>query len=204
MTDLPTFVPLTEAARKYGVAEDRLRILIESGAIRAAAMDGVVLVEEDARSMQYGDAVALPVFLTLSEAAKKYDFPEARLQALIEAGTITAGEINGEVIVNETEIRNRVQRREDLPEYRQYEHLKGVGIGINEAAKTYNVSYTTVRNWVVRGLIGRLGNRGQKVLLDQADVAYCVAIFRQGGSQGRRIFNADGTPYIPKTAPFAE
>jgi hypothetical protein len=44
-----------------------------------------------------------------------------------------------------------------------------------------------------------LGMDGNKILLDEADVAYCKSIYeRMGGGQGKRIFNGDGTPFTPK------
>ena len=39
MVTLPTFLPLSEAARKYGMEEARLRTLIETGAARKSGQD---------------------------------------------------------------------------------------------------------------------------------------------------------------------
>ncbi|GAP06189.1 hypothetical protein ATHL_01035, partial [Anaerolinea thermolimosa] len=38
MVTLPTFLPVPEAARKYGLDEARLRALIEKGKIRAGVI----------------------------------------------------------------------------------------------------------------------------------------------------------------------
>ncbi len=40
MAALPTFLPLSEAARKYGLDEARLRAMIEKGKIRAGVIAG--------------------------------------------------------------------------------------------------------------------------------------------------------------------
>jgi hypothetical protein len=82
--------------------------------------------------------VALPVFIPLSEAARKYGLEEARLRALIEKGKIRAGIAMGEVVVSEEEVRGEAVeakglRKEDLPEYQKHAHLKGVPIWIRKS-----------------------------------------------------------------------
>jgi hypothetical protein len=52
---------------------------------------------------------------------------------------------------------------------------------------------------VKAGYIKQLGSNGNKVLVDEADVAYCSEIYKKRGRQGRVLFNEDGTPYKPKT-----
>ncbi len=147
--------------------------------------------------------VTLPTFLPVAEAARKYGMEEARLRALIEKGKIRAGVVAGEMVVSEDEVRGEAiqekgLRKEDLPEYQKHAHLRGQGIGINEAAKEYRVPYITLYQWMSSGIIHKIGREGQKVLLDKADVAYCAEIYRQRGIKGRKLFNSDGTPYKPK------
>jgi len=146
---------------------------------------------------------SLPVFIPLSEAARKYGLEEARLRALIEKGKIRAGIAMGEVVVSEEEVRGEAVeakglRKEDLPEYQKNAHLRGIGIGINEAAKEFQIPYVTIYQWMSSGVIKKLGRQGQKVLLDKADVAYCAEIYRKKGVKGRKLFNPDGTPYKSK------
>ncbi|HNS37566.1 MAG TPA: hypothetical protein PKH92_06465 [Anaerolineaceae bacterium] len=137
-------------------------------------------------------------FLTLSEASRRYGIDWKQLQQLIATGTIRAAEIRGEVIVNESEVRAQIQRREDLPEYRQFGHLSGVAIWIGEASRKYNVPHPTLSRWKDKGLIKILGQESNKILLDEQDVAYCAYIYHQDGGQGKRIFADDGRPYINK------
>jgi len=161
--------------------------------------------------------VALPTFLPLSEAARKYGLDEARLRELVEKGKIRAGVLPGsdEVLVSEEEVQKRVEReiqkkaeqeqgsgvrKEDLPEYQMNAHLQGIGIGIAEAARKYQLPFSTVQNWVKVGYVKRIGEDGQKVLIDEADVAYCNLVYRsKGGKRGKWLFKADGTPYEAKT-----
>jgi len=147
---------------------------------------------------------SLPVFIPLSEAARKYGMEEAHLRQLIEKGKIRAGVVAGEMVVSEEEVRGEAiqekgLRKEDLPEYQMYAHLKGTPIWISEAARRYQVPHQTVVRWIKAGYIKQLGMRGNKVLIDQADIAYCSEIYRKRGKQGRVLFNRDGTPYKPKT-----
>jgi transposase-like protein len=152
--------------------------------------------------------VALPTLIPLSEAARKYGLEEAYLRSLVEKGKIRAGIFPGsdEVLVSEEEVRKRAEqeqgsgmKKEDLPEYQKHAHLQGIGIGIAEAARKYDIPTTTLFQWVQRGLISRIGREGQKVLLNEQDVAYCWEIYQKVGAKGRRIFNKNGTPYEPKT-----
>jgi len=144
---------------------------------------------------------SLPVFIPLSEAARKYGLEEARLRALIEKGKIRAGIIpgSGEVIVSEEEVRGEAieakgLRKEDLPEYQRFSQLSGVGIGINEAAKKYNIPYTTLYRWLKRGFISTIGRDGQKVLINEQEVAFCEFFYRPQKHRGKKIFSSNGLP----------
>ncbi|MEW6179205.1 MAG: hypothetical protein AB1522_04680 [Chloroflexota bacterium] len=151
--------------------------------------------------------VTLPTFLPVAEAARKYGLEEARLRALIEKGKIRAGVVAGEMVVSEDEVRveaiqEKGLRKEDLPEYQMHAHLRGNPIWIAKAARDYQIPHPTIVRWVKAGYIRQLGLDGNKVLVDEADVAYCSEIYRQRGRQGRTLFNPDGTPYKPKTSPL--
>ena len=150
---------------------------------------------------------ALPVFIPLSEAARKYGLEEAHLRQMVERGKIRAAMVAGEMVVSEEQVKERAEKengtgkkKEDLLEYQKHAHLQGVGIGIAEAARKYDIPTTTLFQWVQRGVISRIGREGQKVLLNEQDVAYCWEIYQKVGVKGRRLFNKNGTPYEPKTA----
>jgi len=142
----------------------------------------------------------LPVFIPLSEAARKYGLDEAYLRQMVERGKIRAAMVAGEMVVSEEEVRKAVvTRKEDLPEYKKYEHLRGNSIWILKAAENYEVPFSTLRGWVKKGYIRIIGQRGKKVLLDEQDVAYCSGIYHQRRGQGKWIFEENGIPYKPKT-----
>ena len=154
----------------------------------------------------------LPQLLPLEEAAAQTGLDVATLRNLVEqgkvmAGTLPGGEIvvavqEGKVVQVETNGNQnpKPRRKEDTPEYQAVAHLKGHPIWIREAARKYGVYSQTISGWVQRGLIRRLGKDGKKVLVDEADVAYCVAIYRRrGAKRGQRLFDKHGLPYKPKS-----
>jgi excisionase family DNA binding protein len=141
---------------------------------------------------------ALPTFISIPEAAHQLGVSEASLQRMIEAGSIKAANISGETIVSEASIRE-LTPKEQLPEYIKYAQLKGTAIWISDAARKYGVPNQTIVRWVARGIIRRLGTDKNKVLIDQADMAYCAEIYRSHKGQGKWLFNADGTPYVPRS-----
>ncbi|WKZ38274.1 MAG: hypothetical protein QY332_10070 [Anaerolineales bacterium] len=143
-------------------------------------------------------APTLPKFIPITEAVRKTHLSEKALRSMLHAGKIGGGTMNGELLVDANTLPTR---KEDLPEYRKFSNLKGAGIGIAEAARKYDMAFSTLQNWANRGFIMRVGRRKNKVLLDEQDVAYCVHIYRLAGGKGKRIFKEDGTPYsqIQKT-----
>ncbi len=144
---------------------------------------------------------ALPTYLPLPEAARKYGLAEARIKSLIESGTIKAAMVGDTVVVSESEVQNsgKPLRKEDLPEWKKHAHLKGTPIWILKAAEVYTVPFSTIRGWVQKGYIGVIGSEGKKVLLNEQDVAYCADIYHLRKGQGKWLFDKDGLPYKPGT-----
>jgi hypothetical protein len=83
----------------------------------------------------------------------------------------------------------------DLPEYQRHAHLKGHPISIGNASRKYGIPQPTISRWVSRGIITKLGMDKNRVLIDEADIAYCAEIRSQNPGAGRWLFNPDGTPY---------
>ncbi len=141
---------------------------------------------------------ALPRYISLPDAARRLRLSQGQVRALIESGRIKGGTLpDGEMIVTEDSL---PLKKEDLPEYKLFANLRGRPIWISKAAREYAVTQQTISNWVKAGVIKQLGREGNKVLIDEADVAYCAEIYRQRGGQGKTLFNSDGTPYKPKTS----
>lgn len=148
----------------------------------------------------------LPRYISLKQAGEILNLDSARLQELIQAGTLKAAEIQGEMIVDESEVEEIAAKpkKEDLEEYKQFAHLKGKKIWMSEAARKYDVVLQTLSRWVKLRYIAKLDKVGQKIYLNEQDVAYCAVIYEERGGQGKRIFNKDGTPYKTKAELAAE
>lgn len=129
----------------------------------------------------------METYITITDAARITHKSESEIQELINVGKIKAAKlINGALIVNMNTIPTN---REETEEYKTVAHLRGVGIGINQAAKKYGVNFVTIGGWVRRGLIRRLSGetvRGQRVLIDEADIAYIAKIYKRAPGQGKR------------------
>ena len=141
--------------------------------------------------------MALDRFITLSEAAQRMRTSVKETRSMIKSGKIKGGLLpDGAMVVSEDTL---PKRKEDLPEYKMFAHLSGMGIGIAEAARKYDIATSTMHRWSKSGYIQKLGQNGQKILLNEQDVAYCSKIYHRSGRQGKWLFNSDGTPYILKS-----
>lgn len=89
-------------------------------------------------------------------------------------------------------------QKDSLPEYIKFRHLKGVAISIGNASRKYNIPHPTISRWVKRGLVEQLGMDKNRVLIDEADIAYCAEISSHRPGRGKWLFNPDGSPYIPE------
>jgi hypothetical protein len=152
---------------------------------------------------------ALPTFISTAEATHQLGVSEARLRRMIEAGKIKAAILSGETVVSEASVRkfHKQQpisqpsglRKEDLPEYRKFMQLRGISIWGRKAQEKYGIPAQTIATWAQKGFIKQIGNDKNKVLLDEQDVAFCAEIYQSHRGQGKWLFNADGTPYIPRS-----
>lgn len=136
--------------------------------------------------------------IPLTDVPLKFHIQESELNRLISSGKIRIMNLSGNLLISEESILMNLPK-EEREEYRQFLHLKGVGIALREAGREYNIPSSTIRSWILAGYIKKLGYDGQKVKLDRADVAYCAYIYhKKSGSRGKWIFGPDGTPYVPK------
>jgi predicted site-specific integrase-resolvase len=100
-------------------------------------------------------------------------------------------------VVNTQPIPTRI---EDTPEFKKFKHLAGKPIHLSAACSKYDIALSTLSQWVHRGLIKRLGKEKNKVMLDEAYVAYAVEVKKTyPNSKGKWLFDTNGTPYIPAT-----
>ena len=83
------------------------------------------------------------------------------------------------------------------PRREAFVHLRGQLLTISQAAKKYKTLGTTLRDWTDKGYIAVLDNAHPKKL-DEADVAFCVAVKAQrkklGITKNIPFFDAAGQP----------
>ena len=91
--NVPTYIPVSEAAQKYGLSEQALTQLIQTGKIEAVRLpSGEVLVpaDNDPQRIKTKDQIIAETFgelkkqpITISEASKKYGVPGTTIRAWI-------------------------------------------------------------------------------------------------------------------------
>ncbi len=113
---LPVFLPLPEAARKYGLSQARLKSLIENGKIRAGVIEGKMVVsEEEVREQAVVRKEDLPEWkkfahleetpIWILKAAEKYRVPFSTLRGWVTKGYIkVVGSEGKKVLLNEQDI----------------------------------------------------------------------------------------------------
>ena len=143
--------------------------------------------------------MSLNRLVPLTEAAARLHKKASDLFDLDEVGKIklAMNTTTGEYLMNEVDIQAQLPR-EEQPEYKRYAHLKGVGVGIREGARKYKLDPTTISRWAEKGYIISLGSiavrGGQKLLIDEADLAYCAEIYHRNPGKGKKSFSPDGNP----------
>lgn len=143
------------------------------------------------------DLRELETYLTLQEATERYKISAEVLTQLVESGKIKGVRLDGTIAVAEGDVREATKHQSQRESIRaSVAHLDGQPIGIGEAARKYELTAQSVSRWARAGYIRILGREGQKVLLNEADVAYAKAItMRTGGvRQGKAVFTTDFVP----------
>lgn len=186
VTNLPQALPVAEAARRAGLTEDELQKMIQSGRIVAfASQDGEVLIPVDAQGK----------LLMLAPPAEA-EQPQPQSQQSQNGNGHLDDDLNARLA--------RI-RRED------FAHLEGVPITVSEASKKYGVPASTVYFWIQKGFITVLGWKtgrgGSRKMLNEADMAYCAAVYKireREGVKGVPLLDKDGRPYLLRAPEIAQ
>lgn len=87
--ELPSYVTLDEAARRYRISRETLTQMIESGKIRAVKVDGRVAVAEcDVLAVSEPDPELRGRPIRVSKAAEKYNIPHGTLVRWARGGLV--------------------------------------------------------------------------------------------------------------------
>jgi hypothetical protein len=196
--NIPKYISSSRAAKQIGVPEAVLHEWIQVGKIDAVQLpNGDIAVMENTVN-------EFPKYMPIPEAAKRIGTSEAKLRTWLSDNQhkdqVDAIQLtDGEIVVSESiiaELRPVLGEKEQLDLYQKFEHLKQNPISVSAASRKYDIPHPTISRWSKRGYIKRLGKDGRKVLLDEQDVAYCVAVYEeQNGGRGRQVFYPNGVPY---------
>ncbi len=136
--NLPTYIPLEEAATRYNIPLETLRRAVENSLVRAVAPHGNLsmaeVAEDDIIVMIQKPTRVLPTFIALSTAIRRYDIPLEILEQAIQNNTIRAVLIEDQLAIAEEDVAILTKQLTNqiiktLPAF----------ISLNEATKQYNV-----------------------------------------------------------------
>lgn len=135
--------------------------------------------------------------IPLPDAAKRLGVPEKAIVRLVNDGIVEAVRLKGgSMMVKEDELEGVVLKE-------QFAHLRGVPITIAQATEKYELSRGALRKWIDKEYISVI-EPGYGAKLDEADVAYCAAVYHARDIQpGQRVFDEDGKPYQLKKPEWA-
>ena len=174
-TTLPSILPLDDAAQALGVDAETLLRMVQSGRIIA-----------------FRDPNG-EVFIPMNDG-----------QPLLPSVPAMNMNGNGKRHAEDTQEPEDINARLRQIKREDFAHLEGTPITVSEAAKKYGVSPNTIQTWkrryphALKVLRPGRGRRGAE--LNEADIAYLVAIYRVRKIYGTRapLLNEDGTPYLIK------
>jgi len=120
----------------------------------------------------------MDTYLTIEEAAKHAKRSEPYLNQLAQVGKIKSIRTkSGEIMVSEKDI-------EDLQK-KDFAELEGSEISMGDAERKYNVPHQTISRWKANGYIRVIRKEGQKVIMNEADVARLVEAYKTNPGQGK-------------------
>jgi hypothetical protein len=91
------------------------------------------------------------------------------------------------------------QTIEETPEFKKHAALKGKKIHLSAASRQYNLTLSSISKYVRLNIIKKLGRDRNRILLDEAYVAYVAEVKRNSPGQGIWLFDQNGLPYTPST-----
>lgn len=119
----------------------------------------------------------MDTYLTITEASQIAHQPEMILRQLARVGIIKSiMTTSGEILVNESDMRGLIAQ--------SFHELDGKPISIGDASRKYKIPHPTLSRWKGK-YIKILYTEGQRVFLDEGDVARQAQIYASNPGQGR-------------------
>ncbi len=156
-------------------------------------------------------ATTYPLILPLDQAAEALGVTEDKLRFMIQSGKMRAfvdpeGTMYVQMplpLVTQTDEPEDINARLSRIRREDFAHLEGQPITVSEAARKYGVQKHTILAWTRRYTsVLRVLERGYRMLLDEAGVAYLAAIHHArkdfGVRSGIPLVDESGAPNLIK------
>ena len=114
--------------------------------------------------------MTIPTYVPISEASRRTGADPVQIHRLANSGVIRAARLgDGSIIVAMEDLSDVVKRAD-------FSALDGVAIHISEAARKYGLQNASVSRWVKAGHIRIVGREKNRVLINEADIAFIKAV----------------------------
>lgn len=188
--ELPTYIPLEEAARQYHLPPAALTVAVKAGIVRAIqAPTGIMVAEMDIQNLKEH-----PTYVSLDEAVQRYRISAKALLKAIEDGSVKAVKMReGTSTVLAVEIKSVQEFAKQFQQNPSPFEKKSDLISINEAARRLNLNPGIVYNWYKRGYLLPQGRGKNRIIFISFRQAQALAKLRQrqGNRRGRRLIPKD-------------
>lgn len=132
----------------------------------------------------------MKTYLTRAEALRRYEITETELDQLAEQlDAVRLLDNGGEKLAfYDDDLAAYVADRDITPE--KFDHLRGNLLGIGEAARKYELGHGTISRWIKQDHLDVKDTDKNKKLVDEADVAYLVALGQAKKMRpGKKVFD---------------
>ncbi len=136
----------------------------------------------------------MKTYISRPQALRRYPITEVELDRLIDEGKIEAVNLidsdndQAQLVIYDDDLADYIAERDISPE--KFAHLRGHLLGMNEAGLKHGVTSKTISGWVAQGKLKIKQQQGQKKFVDEADVAYLVALGRAKKMRpGKKVFS---------------
>lgn len=131
------------------------------------------------------------LYLTRDEALDRYPLEPDELDNLIREERVKYETVKDQgqefEVIYDDDLASYIAERDITPE--KFEHLRGNLLNLNQASLKYRVSSSNMSRWTRQGIIEIKGEEGMEKFVDEADVAYIVALAEaKKMRRGKKLF----------------